>query len=410
MGTSQNGIPTFGQAWSVQSDIAKGCREFNTLQFQYRQLALTLILAAYAAMGYFIVNETPAKDAVTVQVVMPAGGAVPPGSSGPTVTASAISPATPSLSPGAAPPESPSTRFRRVSLLLLGIGLLSSFATLSIWLIDVSVYHRLLRANFDAGKDFELALKAHRHETWPPFISIQMAKYIPGRSVVIWMCCFYALGVLAGPMPWAIHTGISSVNTNGDWWNTRNAAEVAMIALAVSVIGVALLLAKSKREARPPSRSPAPSAEAPAAAGADHAASGMVQQLFRAAAAARQNAYAEYSDFPVGAAVLAVAGGDARVFSGCNVENAASGETLCAERNAIAAAVAAGFRNIRELLVYGDDTTVTPPCGSCRSVLHEFNPYALVHLASAAGVHETLKLPELYPHPFGPESLERPSR
>lgn len=412
---TNTGIPTYDQAWSVISDIAKACREFNTLQFQYRQLALTLILAAYAAMGYFIINETPAKGSNALETTVPAKQGVSADAAsvstgrGPVITLATHPPATPNLvvvrtqNTNATQTESRSARFRRVSLLLLGIGLLSSFATLSIWFIDVGVYHRLLRANFDVGKGFEIQLEGLL-KVPPPLISIKMSNSISATRAAIMMCLFYALGVLAGPMPWAIHTWMSSADSAGDAWNTRRAAVVAIAAVALLSVLVSLLLVPRQEAAssRPTSSRTARPADSGASIKREFAGA---NELFHAAKAARENAYAEYSRFRVGAAVLALEGGNFRVFSGCNVENAASGETLCAERNAIAAAVAAGCPDIRELLVYGDDTAATPPCGSCRSVLHEFNADALVHLAIETGVCETFELRELYPHPFGPESL-----
>lgn len=408
MSVSKSGVPSFEQAWSVLSDIAKACREFNTLQFQYRQLALSLILAAYAAMGYFIVNEFPAKNGGTIEASEAVGRAAPAASSTAPAPAAATTPTASRQNFSAEQTESPAIRSHRVSLLLLGIGLLSSFATLSIWLIDVRVYHRLLIATFDAGKDFEADLKERSRETWPPLLGIRMAQYIPGRAVVAWMCGFYALGVFAGPMPWAIHNWVSSRITARDIWERGDVAAGVMIIAAVAVTFVAWSLAGSGRKRKSESESVLrlPTGEATVAGPIDSAAR-IAQELFRAAAAARNKAYAPYSKFRVGAAVLVSDGSEARVFSGCNVENAAGGETLCAERNAIATAIAAGFREIREILVYGDERRPTPPCGACRGVLHEFNPLVSVHLADEAGVRKTFGLSELYPHPFGPESLGR---
>jgi cytidine deaminase len=119
-----------------------------------------------------------------------------------------------------------------------------------------------------------------------------------------------------------------------------------------------------------------------------------------AAAAARSSAYAPYSDFQVGAAVLA--GG--RIFTGVNVENASYPLGMCAERNAVGAAVAAGERRIDCIAVVTDATNPTPPCGGCRQVLWEFGPESLV-VAEARGVRVRWALEDLLPDAFGPDSL-----
>jgi cytidine deaminase len=102
-----------------------------------------------------------------------------------------------------------------------------------------------------------------------------------------------------------------------------------------------------------------------------------VERLIEAARRAQAQAYAPYSNFPVGAAVL---GADGRVFPGCNVENSSFGLTVCAERNAAAAAIVAGTRPTAVAVVVNGK--LVPPCGACRQVLAEFDPSLPVVLAS----------------------------
>jgi cytidine deaminase len=119
-----------------------------------------------------------------------------------------------------------------------------------------------------------------------------------------------------------------------------------------------------------------------------------------AAREARERAYAPYSSFAVGAAVLA----SGRIFAGCNVENASYPVGICAERAALAAAVAAGCRDVEAVLVMGP--TAIPPCGMCRQALAEFNARAKVLLAGAdGGADVETSLEELLPNPFVPGSI-----
>ncbi len=120
-------------------------------------------------------------------------------------------------------------------------------------------------------------------------------------------------------------------------------------------------------------------------------------QLFEAATAARENAYAPYSGFRVGAALLA-AGGE--VVAGANVENASYGLTVCAERSAVAAAVTAGIRNFRALLVVTDTPQPQAPCGACLQVLSEFAPDIEIIMATVSGATEKAKLRDLIRTPF----------
>jgi cytidine deaminase len=119
------------------------------------------------------------------------------------------------------------------------------------------------------------------------------------------------------------------------------------------------------------------------------------EALIQHATEARENAYAPYSEFPVGAAVLTASG---RIFNGCNVENASSGLTVCAERTAIQKAVSEGEREITALAVVTQDGAA--PCGACRQVLLEFGKDVVIILADASGAFQETSLRELLPRPF----------
>lgn len=124
--------------------------------------------------------------------------------------------------------------------------------------------------------------------------------------------------------------------------------------------------------------------------------------LKTAAQSASERAYAPYSKFPVGAAVLSESG---EIFAGCNVENASYGLTICAERNAVFAAVAAGHRRLLACAIYVPGRDVAAPCGACRQVLREFGTTMDVVSTSGAGRELRAQLDILLPHSFGPESL-----
>ena len=120
-------------------------------------------------------------------------------------------------------------------------------------------------------------------------------------------------------------------------------------------------------------------------------------QLLDRARRAREAAYAPYSNFKVGAAVLTAAG---EIFSGCNIENASLGATICAERVAILTAVAAGARDLTALAVIADTPDPVAPCGLCRQVLAEFSPDCRVVMANTAGRIRLANLKELLPLAF----------
>ncbi len=125
-----------------------------------------------------------------------------------------------------------------------------------------------------------------------------------------------------------------------------------------------------------------------------------LRRLIAAAAAAREAAYVPYSHFAVGAALLGPGG---RIFTGCNVENASFGLTICAERNAVAGAVGQGVRQFSAIaVVTGNGVT---PCGACRQVLAEFNPNMTVIAADVSGQHQSYVLSDLLPAAFTPEQL-----
>jgi len=123
----------------------------------------------------------------------------------------------------------------------------------------------------------------------------------------------------------------------------------------------------------------------------------MITRLVRAACAARAAAYAPYSKFRVGAAVLTAEGA---IHGGCNVENASYGATVCAERVAALGAIAAGARQIRAVAVVYDDHELAIPCGMCRQVLSEFGPAMLVIQANTRGEYVLTSLATLLPAPF----------
>jgi len=123
----------------------------------------------------------------------------------------------------------------------------------------------------------------------------------------------------------------------------------------------------------------------------------MSDPLQAAALAVRENAHAPYSKFRVGAALEDVGG---RVHTGCNVENATYGLTLCAERVAVFKAISEGAREFRRIAIAADTDTLTPPCGACRQILWEFCGDIEMVLLNPRGKSEALRLKDLFPRAF----------
>lgn len=130
----------------------------------------------------------------------------------------------------------------------------------------------------------------------------------------------------------------------------------------------------------------------------------IVTVLRERALSAMQRAYAPYSGFRVGAALLAT---DGSITEGCNVENAAFPVGICAERSAAAAAVARGVRSFDTIVVATESDEPTPPCGMCRQLLMEFAPRLVVVSVTRSGREARWPLADLLPNAFTPNSLDR---
>ena len=133
-----------------------------------------------------------------------------------------------------------------------------------------------------------------------------------------------------------------------------------------------------------------------------------IRMLIETAAAQRQYSYAPYSDYRVGAALLAKNG---TVYTGCNIENAAYGPSMCAERTVIFKAVSEGIRDFEAICVIGGREEVpagySVPCGTCRQVMTEFcDPSFQIIVAKDTENYELLTLGELLPRSFGPDNLK----
>jgi cytidine deaminase len=120
-------------------------------------------------------------------------------------------------------------------------------------------------------------------------------------------------------------------------------------------------------------------------------------ELVKAAKAAMQNAYAPYSKFLVGAAVLC---GDGSVFTGCNIENGSYPACICAERVALCSAYAAGKRNFSAIAIISSSKNYCMPCGVCRQVIAEIAPEITVLCAKNSGEYKEYSISELLPHSF----------
>ena len=127
-----------------------------------------------------------------------------------------------------------------------------------------------------------------------------------------------------------------------------------------------------------------------------------LRPLTKLARAARQRAFAPYSHFKVGAALLTPTG---EVVTGCNVENATYGLTLCAERVAVFKAVSEGIRKFTAVAVIADSERLPAPCGACRQILWEFCGDVWIRLSDLKGRSSTLRLSELLPLPFDRRNL-----
>jgi len=129
-----------------------------------------------------------------------------------------------------------------------------------------------------------------------------------------------------------------------------------------------------------------------------------METLFEEAKKAREHAYAPYSKFSVGAALITKNG---KIYRGCNIENASFGLTNCAERTAIFKAISEGERDFQALLVVADTKDPVSPCGACRQVLAEFCPPTMpVYLANVNGNIEQTTVEQLLPSSFKSEDME----
>lgn len=128
-----------------------------------------------------------------------------------------------------------------------------------------------------------------------------------------------------------------------------------------------------------------------------------MERLFEAALHARSKAIAPFSKFLVGAALEA---DDGAIYTGCNIENASYGLTICAERVAVFKALSEGARKFKRMAVAADTDTLTPPCGACRQILWEFCRDAEIVLVNPRGTTESFRMADLLPRAFDASFLD----
>lgn len=128
-----------------------------------------------------------------------------------------------------------------------------------------------------------------------------------------------------------------------------------------------------------------------------------LQSLVEIATSARLKSVAPFSNFLVGAAIKTAGG---KVYTGCNVESASYGLTVCAERVAIWKALSEGEREFTELAVVADTESLTPPCGTCRQIIWEFCKHATIVLANLSGETQTVSIKDLLPRAFDARFLK----
>lgn len=127
--------------------------------------------------------------------------------------------------------------------------------------------------------------------------------------------------------------------------------------------------------------------------------------LITEAETAQKNAYAPYSNFKVGAAIRTL---DGKIFSGCNVENASYGLTICAERTAICTAISLGYRSFEQMVIVANSSPPCPPCGACRQFLYEFAPELKIWVMNLTGEMKSFSLKDLLPEAFNPTFICQP--
>ena len=128
----------------------------------------------------------------------------------------------------------------------------------------------------------------------------------------------------------------------------------------------------------------------------------LLKEMGRLAAEARERAHAPFSRFQVGAALKTATG---EIVTGCNIENASYGLTMCAERVAIFKAVSEGLKDFDAIAVVADADRIAPPCGPCRQILWEFGGNLTVHMVNLKGRSRTMRLKDLLPLPFDERNL-----